>query len=240
MTTTNNTHEQKGQAIAHLQGSISRIDEHRYRVKSQSDNVKEYEIISSELGWQCSCPDFVYRHVKCKHVFAVEFSLELRKKVAVTRIEPFPNTTDCIFCHSARIVKFGILHNEYGHIQKYRCNDCKHHFTINMGFEKMHATPQAITSAMQLYFTGESFRNVQKFLKLQGVNVSHMAVYKWINKYVTLMERYLEEIKPNVSGVWRTDELYLKVNGNTKYLFALMDDETRFWIAQQVADKKYK
>jgi transposase-like protein len=47
-----------------------------------------------------------------------------------------------------------------------------------------------------------------------------------------------EQIKPNVSDVWRTDELYMKVKGNNKYLFALMDDETRFWIAQQVADKK--
>ena len=52
------------------------------------------------------------------------------------------------------------------------------------------------------------------------------------------MEKYLEKIKPNASNVWRTDELYLKVKGNNKYLFALMDDETRFWIAQQVADKK--
>ena len=52
------------------------------------------------------------------------------------------------------------------------------------------------------------------------------------------MEKYLEKIKPNVSNVWRTDELYVKVKGNNKYLFALMDDETRFWIAQQVADKK--
>ena len=37
----------------------------------------------------------------------------------------------------------------------------------------------------------------------------------------------------------RTDELYFKVKGNTKYLYALMDDETRFWIAQQVGDSKY-
>jgi transposase-like protein len=91
---------------------------------------------------------------------------------------------------------------------------------------------------MQLYFTAESFRNVQKFLKFQGVNVSHMGVYKWITKYVKLMEKYLDQIKPNVSNVWRTDELYLKVKGNTKYLFVLMDDETRFWIAQQIADIK--
>jgi putative transposase len=103
----------------------------------------------------------------------------------------------------------------------------------------MRATSQMITSAMQLYFTGESFRNVQKFLKLQGLKMSHVAVYKWIGKYVTLMEKYLEQIKPNVGDAWRTDELYMKVKGNNKYLFAMMDDDTRFWIAQQVADSKY-
>jgi len=31
----------------------------------------------------------------------------------------------------------------------------------------------------------------------------------------------------------------VKVKGNNKYLYALMDDETRFWIAQQVADNKF-
>jgi len=31
----------------------------------------------------------------------------------------------------------------------------------------------------------------------------------------------------------RADELYLKVRGNPKYSYALMDDQTRFWIAQQ-------
>jgi len=103
----------------------------------------------------------------------------------------------------------------------------------------MRATPQAITGAMQLYFSGESFRNVHNFLRLQGVNISQVSVYKWIKKYVGLMEKYLEQIKPNVSDTWRADELYLKVKGNMKYLFALMDDETRYWIAQEVADSKY-
>jgi putative transposase len=103
----------------------------------------------------------------------------------------------------------------------------------------MHATPQMITPALHLYFTGESFRNVQKFLKLQGVKMSHVAIYKWVQKYVDLMKSYLEQITPNVSEDWRADELYLKVRGNPKYLYALMDDQTRFWIAQQVADTKY-
>jgi transposase-like protein len=46
-------------------------------------------------------------------------------------------------------------------------------------------------------------------------------------------------MKPQVSDTWRADELFLKVKGDMKYLYALMDDETRFWIAQQVADTKY-
>ena len=102
----------------------------------------------------------------------------------------------------------------------------------------MKASPRAITSAMQLYFTGESLRNVQRFLRLQGVKVSHVAIYKWIKKYVALMQKYLDQITPKVSDIWRADELYLKVKGDMKYLFALMDDETRFWIAQEVADNK--
>ena len=103
----------------------------------------------------------------------------------------------------------------------------------------MRATPQVITSAMQLYFSGESLRNTQKFLSLQGVQVSHVAIYNWIGKYVSIMERYLDQIKPQVSDVWRADELYLKIKGNMKYLFAMMDDQTRFLIAQQVASTKY-
>jgi putative transposase len=79
----------------------------------------------------------------------------------------------------------------------------------------------------------------REFLKLQGVKMSHVAIYKWIKKYVVLMKSYLEKITPNVSDAWRADELYLKIKGNPKYLFVLMDDQTRFWIVQQVADTKY-
>jgi putative transposase len=53
------------------------------------------------------------------------------------------------------------------------------------------------------------------------------------------MSIYLEKLIPNISEAWRTDELYLKVKGNTKYHYTVMDDKTRFWIAQQVGDLKY-
>lgn len=79
-----------------------------------------------------------------------------------------------------------------------------------------------------------------ELLKLQGVKVSYVAVYKWIRKYVALMDKYIEKLAAQVSGTWRADELYVKIKRDMKYLFALMDDETRFWIAQEVAESKYK
>jgi transposase-like protein len=231
--------EQKGQAIAKTNGRVSRIDEHTYKVKSQSSNGEQYDVLNTELGFICSCSDHIFRGVKCKHIHAVEFSYALRNKVESQIVIKPINVEACPRCHSNKIVKHGVRRNKSGDIQRFFCNNCGKWFMTNLGFEKMHATPKMITAAMQLYFSGESLRNVQRFLKLQGVNVSHMAVYRWIKKYVGLMQDYLEQIQPKVSGAWRTDELYLKIKGNTKYLYALMDDETRFWIAQQVADTKY-
>jgi transposase-like protein len=118
--------------------------------------------------------------------------------------------------------------------------DCSKWFSFNVGFEKMKHNPKAVTAAMQLYFSGESLRNTQKFLRLIGAHVSHQTVSNWITKYTAIMKKYVDGLKPNVSGTWRADEVYVKVKGDMKYLFALMDDETRYWIAQEVADTKFK
>src|SRR5208337_4422078 len=139
---------------------------------------------------------------------------------------------------SQSIVRDGLLHNKSGDIQRYSCKGCGKRFTLNLGFERMRATPKAITTAMQLYFGGQSLRSTQRTLALQGVRVSHVAVLKWIRKYVGLMEKYLRDFTPQVSDTWRADEVYVKVKGDMKYLFGMMDDETRFWIAQQIADNK--
>jgi transposase-like protein len=53
------------------------------------------------------------------------------------------------------------------------------------------------------------------------------------------MENYLTKIQPQLSDTWRADEMFLKMKGNLRYLYALMDDRTRFLIAQQVANTKY-
>jgi len=231
--------EQRGLEIAQISGQIQRVDADSYKVNSQSGNGT-YEVLKTEIGWLCSCPDHVYRGVKCKHIYAIEFSVKLRNEVKVRRLEPMTDVSDCVYCDSPNIVKDGVRHNKHGDIQIFNCKDCGRYFTFNIGFERMKHNPQAITSAMQLYFSGESLRNTQKSLRLLGVEVSHKTVYMWIKKYIGLMEEYVMKLKVDVSDTWRADELWVKINGDMKYVFALMDDETRFWIAQEVADTKYK
>ncbi len=239
MTSETNPREIKGKEIA-LKSDLIRVSDYHYRVHSQTTN-REYDVMSIDGKWCCSCPDHLYRHrICCKHIHAIEYSIKLREEVRKQNqvtIAPI-NPSTCLQCLSSNIVKHGIRHNKYGDIQRFSCKNCHKRFTVNLGFEKMRATPQAITSAMQLYFTGESLRNVQKFLRLQGADVSHQTVYNWINKYTKLMKAYLDKITPQVGDAWRADEVWTKINGDMKYLFALIDDESRFLIAKEVANSK--
>jgi putative transposase len=237
---TMNLRESRGLEIAQSKESqITHIDAVTYRVLSQNGNGN-YVVCFSEDKWRCECPDHRFRSVKCKHIWAVEFSLRLKEQVRKNVVIQEVAISNCIFCHSSNIKKFGIRKNKSGSIQRFLCDDCGKTFSVNIGFERMKHNPQAITSAIQLYFSGESLRNTMKSLRLLGVDVSYQTGYNWISKYVSLMKIYVDKIVPNVGDTWRADELYVKIKGDMKYLFALMDDETRFWIAQEVAESKYK
>ena len=215
-----------------------RISDNEYLVKSQSRESTVYSVRKMDTGWVCSCPDYQTRGVRCKHIFAVHFSQQIREEVRKNiTIEPV-EINGCLFCHSSNIVKTGIRRNKEYAIQRLKCHSCGRTFSLNIGFERMKHNPKAVTTAMQLYFSGESLRNTKEALKLMGVQVSHKTVYVWIKKYTNLMEEYLDKITPQVSDVWRTDELFIKVRGNLTYLFSMMDDETRFWISSMVADHK--
>lgn len=239
MDTTNNPREEKGKEIAEKKDQIRRIDEFTYSVRSQTRHIN-YTVVHTETGWNCTCPDHTFRKVCCKHIHSVEFSIKLREQVRKQNEVTIEEVTfsECPNCKSENFIKKGIRKNQSGNIQRYRCLDCTKWFSFNVGFERMKHNPQAITSAMQLYFTGESLRGVQKFLRLQGVEVSHQTVLNWITKYTQLMKQHLDKLTPQVSDTWRADEVFVKVKGDLKYLFALMDDETRFWISKEVSNRK--
>jgi len=231
--------EERGIEIVNKDSQIKMIDSSVYQVLSQNGNGV-YFVSLADDGWVCECPDFKFRGLKCKHIWAVELSIKLRETVEKGTVIQQISVSECVYCHSQNLKKNGVRRNKNGGIQRFFCFDCGKTFTVNIGFERMKHNPQAITTAMQLYFSGESLRNTQKSLRLLGVDVSHKTVYMWIKKYVGLMEQYIEKLKPKVSDTWRADELWVKIKGDMKYVFAIMDDETRYWIAQEVAESKYK
>jgi transposase-like protein len=239
--------EEKGRMIAEQPNAILQQGERFFKVASQTRDMM-HDVTKKENGsWLCSCEDFRHRSIisghgqllRCKHVIACQIRYEMREKVRENIIIKPVEVTTCLLCHGTDLKKFGLRHNKYGDIQRFLCVGCHRTFSVNLGFERMKHNPQGITMAMQLYFSGESLRNTARSLRLIGVEVSYRTVLNWINKYTALMEKYLDKITPNVSDTWRADELFLKVKGNMKYLYALMDDQTRFWIAQEVADTKF-
>src|SRR5271157_3370392 len=224
------TREERGQTIAQHTNSVHRVEGNFYTVQSQNGNG-EYAVSMVDKEWICECPDNKYRHVKCKHIFAVEFSQKMNAHVKKNIVLQEVEIHNCIYCHTTHIKKFGLRHNKAGDIQRFMCLDCGKSYSVNIGFERMKHNPKAITSAMQLYFSGESLRNTMDSLMLLGVEVSYRTILNWIKKYVGLMKNYAETIKPNVGDTWRADEIWIKFKGDMKYLFAMMDDETRLWIA---------
>jgi len=49
--------------------------------------------------------------------------------------------------------------------------------------------------------------------------MSHVAVYKWIRKYVSVIQNYPKKIKPNVGDAWRTHEIPLCIDGYNKIAY---------------------
>ncbi|MCK9568477.1 transposase [Candidatus Pacearchaeota archaeon] len=70
--------EKRGKAIANQGDQIKKVNDHSFKVKSQSgSNV--YEVKATPNGMTCTCPDFVYRGGKCKHIQATRYYLEIEQ-----------------------------------------------------------------------------------------------------------------------------------------------------------------
>jgi transposase-like protein len=103
----------------------------------------------------------------------------------------------------------------------------------------MRANPHAITVALDLYFKGVSLRKIVDHLKqFEHVNVSHVAVLKWIQKYVAVMRDYVDAMKPELSRVFHADETKVSIRGQWVWLWHLMDGDTRFLLANHVSKSR--
>jgi len=247
---TSNTRKLRAYSLlAH--GKVDKISDFAYRVWSQTEEGKHYIVVREGLEWKCECPDFTFNHVACKHIHAVE-QIRLNEQAVSPSEEEGENlckevespSSVCKFCGSENIVKRGYRTTQNGKVQRFFCKDCKRKFIVDEGFERMKATPETVTVALDLYFKGISMRAIVDHIKqFYGVEVSHVAIYKWIRKYVSMMKKYCDQLVPKVSGIWHSDEMALNIKDldnpdSLRWAWNVIDNKSRFWLASQITEKR--
>jgi len=80
-----NPRELCGLAILSQPDTVREVRKNHWMVKSQSGNgeylvTREY-LKNRQWIWTCACPDHATRHLICKHIYAVQFSLKLKDDV---------------------------------------------------------------------------------------------------------------------------------------------------------------
>jgi transposase-like protein len=246
---TSNTRKLRAYSLlAH--GKVDKISDFAYRVWSQTESGQHYIVVREGLEWKCECPDFTFNHVTCKHIHAVE-QIRLNEQATFPLEKEVENPCEvespvsvCKFCSSENVVKRGYRNTQNGKVQRLFCKDCKRKFIVDEGFERMKATPETVTVALDLYFKGISMRAIVDHIKqFYSVEVSHVAVYKWIRKYVQMLKKYADQLVPKVSGIWHTDEMVLNVRNldnheNQRWAWNVIDNQSRYWLATQITEKR--
>jgi len=237
-----NPRTQRAKQIIELENHASQIiGKNKFRVKSQTNPSKFYFVSKTGNGLVCECKDHETRKSDCKHIKVV---LEYCGKNTFDhdgfRIMERSSLKLCKYCDSGNIRKDGFRNTKKGKTQKFYCLDCKKGFTVNFGFEKMRYDDVIITRALMMYYKGMSVSGIADCLEQEEIKVNYSNIYRWIEKYSTMVSAYLNGIILRVGDWFRADEVWIKVAGKQNYLFASMDDDTRYWLASDMATTKFQ
>ena len=88
-----------------------------------------------------------------------------------------------------------------------------------------HRFPKEIISyCVWLYFRfGMSFRDVEELMASRGVLLSYETVRRWCDKFGQQFTAGLRTRRPRTGDKWHLDEVFLKINGVTHYLWRAVD-----------------
>ncbi|WP_406416394.1 IS6 family transposase [Streptomyces sp. NBC_00873] len=90
---------------------------------------------------------------------------------------------------------------------------------------KGHRYPvEIIAHCVWLYFRFPlSFREVEELMLERGVLVSHETVRRWCAKFGQVYATGLRRRRPRPGDKWHLDEVFIKINGEQKYLWRAVD-----------------
>ena len=202
--------------------------------------------------WTCECRDFMNRlvsglDVRCKHIMACQMLQDSVREASGIESVNLPKI--CPKCNSSIVTKHGLrkLKNDSKR-QMYFCKQCKYKFSLcETGFSRVSSNPKIIIDSISMHLYGMSSRKISRHIKsTYGQNVSHVAVYKWVEKYMDMIEGYVNSIEPNTGDVWSVDEMVLNVKCTEKlngkgfhvWLWNIIDPKTKFVLATVISKRR--
>jgi putative transposase len=103
--------------------------------------------------------------------------------------------------------------------------------TQSSPFRYFKTSPEIIRLAVMLYIRFPlSLRNVEDLLHERGIEISHETVRFWWNRFgpmfaAEIRRRRVDRMRARKHWRWHLDEVYVKINGVTHYLWRAVDHE---------------
>jgi transposase-like protein len=83
---------------------------------------------------------------------------------------------------------------------------------------------EVIVLAVRWYLRyGLSYRDVEELLVERGVDVDHVTVYRWVQRFTPLLVDAARFARHAPGDRWFVDETYVKVNGVWRYVYRAVD-----------------
>jgi transposase, IS6 family len=74
---------------------------------------------------------------------------------------------------------------------------------------------------------GLSYRDVEELLSENGIEVDHVTVYRWVQRFTPLLAEAARPGRHSVGDCWQVDETYVKVGGRWRYVSRTADPHAR-------------
>ena len=84
--------------------------------------------------------------------------------------------------------------------------------------------PDVILLAVRWYLRyGLSYRDVEELLAERGVEVDHVTIYRWVQRFTPLVIEAARPCRHGVGDRWFVDETYVRVAGVWRYVYRAVD-----------------
>ena len=98
--------------------------------------------------------------------------------------------------------------------------------TIAPSYKGYRFPPEVISHAVWLYFRFSlSFRDIEELLAQRGIVVTYETVRLWCFTFGQTYANELHRRRPRCGDTWHLDEVYLKINRKTHYLWRAVDQD---------------